>query len=199
MEREKNKITIEQLAGGRWLPLFSEWGAEESRAYLALDCRDGAVYTIERAPHETGMTQAEAHGHVRLFRIPNNLTADGLNKLLADRVLRNFLRDIFWGAKEKYENGRFVTVLDDEAREAEIEARDFCEKIEPGDYGALDPWDAQMYLSPCAYGELVKEGESHSEAAQRIAREALDRGVFLVTRNVELTLDKMKRDRTDQE
>lgn len=192
METNKTELTIEEVRSDYRLPLYSECGGQESRAYLALDTRDGEVYTFERLAHESGVTQAQAHGHVRTYRIPNNLTVEGLRKLLADKTLRELLRRIYHGAQEDYDNGNFYTTLRDDAALAEEEAQEFCDRIEPGDYGALEPWCAADYLHLCNYRDLVSEGEGHGEAAARLVQEADDLGKYLMARDVELRLDEMK-------
>lgn len=187
-------LKIEAVASEYPLPLYTDYAGQESIAYILLDTRTGEVWLNERAPHENGISPDEFNGHVRSYQIPNNLTGEGLSKLLSDSDLMSLLFEVCAGASEHWCGNKHVSVLDDSARDADDRARWFCEELVPESYGSLEPWDAHQYFQSSKYGDLVQEGEDHEDAAERLRQEALKNGVHMTQRNIVVALEEKRRD-----
>ena len=187
-------LKIEAVASDHPLPLYTDYAGQESIAYILLDTRTGEVWLHERAPHENGVSADEFNGHVRSYQIPNNLTGDGLSKLLGDSDLMSMLFEVCAGATEKWNGNNYVSRLDDSAKDADDRARWFCGELVPESYGCLQPWDAHQYFQSSQYRDLVQEGEDHEDAAERLRVDALKEGVHMTQRNILTALEEKRRD-----
>ena len=194
METTKINLKIEAVASEYPLPLYTDYAGQESKAYILLDTRTGEVWLHERAPHENGVSPDEFHGHVRSYQIPNNLTGEGLSKLLGDSDLMSMLFEVCAGATETWNGNNYVSRLDDSASDADDRARWFCEELVPESYGSLEPLDAHQYFQSSPYGDLVHEGEDHEDAAERLRQEALKHGVHMTQRNIVVALEEKRRE-----
>ena len=192
MAREIN-LTIEQLTSEHALPLYEESQGQEGPAYLYLDTRDGEVYVRGIHPAYANSWGVDEHnGHVRKWRIPNNLTVQGYNSLLSEQKLRELLERVYQGAEEYYDGNNYRTKLTEDAIEASETLNDYLHDIN-GDFESLEPWDAWMWLEQSSYIDLVRDGESHEDAAQRLHAEAMREGKYCSAANIEVTLDEMKK------
>jgi len=192
MAREIN-LTIEQLTSEHALPLYEESQGQEGSAYLYLDTRDGEVYVRGIHPAYANSWGVDEHnGHVRKWRIPNNLTVQGYNSLLSEQKLRELLERVYQGAEEYYDGNNYRTKLTEDAIEASETLNDYLHDIN-GDFESLEPWDAWMWLEQSSYIDLVRDGESHEDAAQRLHAEAMREGKYCSAANIEVTLDEMKK------
>lgn len=194
-----HNLTIEPICTDHFLPLYTEWAGQESSAYIALDTRDGEVWLKERAPHESGITFDEAYGNVRTYRIPNNLTVDGLSRLLADETVLRLLERVYQGSTEEWNGSNYVSTLGADAEEADEALEHYCGEIDPLHYGSLEPWDAADYFGAVGLSDLLREGEELETAAVRLQKEAMGDGVFVSARGIEIVLEEKQRKTTDDE
>lgn len=192
-------LDIEEVKSTSALPLYTDYCGQESRAYIFLDTRTAEVWTGEKAPFENGVSMAQWHGHVRAYKIPNNLTAGGLSMLLNDKALQALLVRVAAGATEEWDGSNHVTTLDDDAGEANDAALRFCDELIPEDYGSLDVWDAYQWLDSEDYGDLVQPGEDDEDAVYRIRAEALKNGVYMTHANLKSALAYKKEQAESEE
>lgn len=198
-ETSTHNLTIEPICTDHFLPLYTDWAGQESSAYIALDTRDGEVRLKERAPHETGVTFDEAYGNVRTYRIPNNLTVDGLSRLLADKTVLGLLERVYQGSTEEWDGNNFTSTFDSDAEEADETLEHYCGEIDPAHYGSLEPWDAADYFGAVGLNHLLREGEELEAAAVRLQKKAMREGVFVSARGIEIVLEEKRAETTDDE
>jgi len=202
MNTSQLNLTINTINSDHAMPLYEEDRGQEGPAYLYLDTRDGDVYLRGIHPaHASSWGVDEHNGHVRKWSIPNNLTVRGYNALLADTNVLQLLERVYQGAEEYYDGNNYKTRLNDDAEAADIELEKITAEINQcgADYESLDAWDASMWLELSTYANLVKEGESHEDAALRLHGEALREGKYCSIANLENVLDRMKQELEEEE
>jgi len=195
------KLQIEKFGDENNLPLHIEHQGQDGPAYLYLDTRDGEVYCAAKHPACANSWGVDEHnGHVRRWRVPNNLTAQGYNDMLSEEKLLSLLERVYDGAEEYYDGNNYRTRLSDDAVEAEEEVEKFTSEINQWgvDYAYLDVWDANMWFQDARYADLVKGKESHEEAAIRLQKTARSENVYLSLINIEKALAKLQQDESSE-
>lgn len=177
------------------LPLYREYGEQESRAYLVLDVEgEGEMWAAYKAPHENGCNSRQWSGIQRWYQIPNNLTELGYNQLMTDSEILTLCERIVAGAEYYWDGNNYRVRLSDDARDADEELSEVCSMIDYHDYCHLEAASAAHYLNDTRYHNLVLAGEDHDAASERLAAEALRDGYYVSAVEIEKALDQMSKD-----
>lgn len=194
MSIEINKFTA---ATATSLPCYEEVQGQETIAYLCVHVLKKQLWVAAKLPWDNGISPREARGYVHTFRVPNNLTARGYNDLMETPTVQIMAGLMSEEAEELYANGNYYVHLSDTGNDAEMAMQRFCDSIEHGDYESLEPVCAYWYLADGSYEDLMCNGGTHAEVAERVAVEAAKDGYYLDARDVQKRLMEMKEAQDD--
>lgn len=183
---DTKKLQFDKYESDHALPLYEESQGQAGPAYLYLDARDGQVWVRGIHPaHASSWGIDEHNGHVCRWGIANNLTAAGINELLADLEVLTRLASVLAGAEEYYDGNNYRTRLSAQADESR---EDLERYLADSSYSSLEVWDAFQWLDLTSYADLVRAGETHEDAAIRLSKEALSDGIWVHPVDVEKAL-----------
>lgn len=146
--------------GGHRPVLYHQYPQQNSaqRAFLAIDTRgEGTLGADWDAEIGGAVPMSVWHGLVRRFRIPNNITEDGLHRLLSDPLILALAQRIIDGTEEVWDGRNNVGRANADARKAEDELETILEAISEDD--CIPVWDAEEWLSTMTPKEIASELE----------------------------------------
>lgn len=187
------EINLHENASDKTCPCYFEQGGQESKAYLYLDLEgEGEMWIGSKYPSDNSWGHREHHKIQYRYAIPNNLTEVGYNQLLRDAKVLALAERVVAGAEIEWDGGNYRGALNDDAEAAEDELSRYLEQVTAADYDSLEPWDAAMWLDLSPLSSLVKDGETHEQAAERLRLEALRERAYLSAVDIEEELDRKK-------
>lgn len=195
-------LTIEKFTSDDLLPLYIECQGQEGPAYLYLDTRNGEVWVAAKHPaHASTWGQDEHNGHVRKWRIPNNLTVQGINDLLEDPQVIKHLETIISSAEEYYDGQNYRISLSQEGGDAYDDLTNYFDDVRAyhDRYDYLEPATAEHFLDCTPYSQCVELGETHEQAAKRLSSDALAQGLVIGEYELEKALDIKKQNEKQEE
>lgn len=158
-------------------PLYCEYPNQydPQSAYLYISTDNGDVWFDYDAEIGGAVTSDVWHG--RTIRVPITpfLTAKTLNNILIDPKIIGLIEGVIAGHSENYNGSNYVGTLDDTAQsqlqQLERELLDY----EP----EFSVTEADDWFQYCPKSELIEDGETIEDAAERLHSEAWNEG-FLV-------------------
>lgn len=172
-----NELKIKKIDVTQKTPLYRKYNSQydHQSAYLHISPENGDVWFDYDAEIGGAVTSDVWHG--RTIRVPITpfLTAKTLNNILIDPKIIGLIEGVIAGHAENYNGSNYVGTLDDTAQsqlqQLERELLDYEPEFSTA---AADDW-----FQNCPKSELIEDGETTENAAERLHSEAWDEG-FLV-------------------
>lgn len=139
-------------------------------AYVYLD-EDGNVHADYCGIIGAGQPMDVWNGRTLRWSVNPEVNGDHLAELLESDEVRALLERVHAGHSVEWDGSNYVGRLTDDARDASDELeRIFEDETHTVDSGGV--WEASQWIAPASADDILKQGESLDDAAERLVEEA---------------------------